>query len=120
MIGTHERATPPTARERAAFDAATAGTPKDFVRTCRAAGLEPRRMLDNFDAAPWRWLFSFAAEDAVTDEVRHRTFQPTVRERLDVTREYVGTSWWRRAVSAPEAFEPATRRASARRGLPGR
>src|ERR1700676_4673640 len=98
MVGNLEIPTAPTARERAGFDAATAGTPKDFARTCRAAGLEPRRMLDTFDAVPWRWLFSFAPEDPVTDEVRHRTFQPEVRERLDATREYVETSRWGRAL----------------------
>lgn len=89
----------PTARERAAFDAATTGTPKDFVRTCRAAGIEPETMLNAIDAAPWRWLFSFSPEDAVTDEVRHRPFQPAVRQRLYATREYVETPWWRRLFS---------------------
>jgi hypothetical protein len=120
MVGNLAIPTAPTARERAAFDAATAGTPKDFARTCRAAGLEPRHMLDTFDAAPWRWLFSFAPEDPVTDEVRHRTFQPEVREQLDATREYVEASWWRRAFSPPEAFEPASRQPYARRRLPSR
>ena len=120
MLGKDDAPIRPTPRELAAFDAATSGTPKDFVRTCRAAGLEPREMLDTFDATPWRWLFSFAPEDSVTDEVRHRTFQPAVRERLDTTREYVDTSWWRRALSPPEAFEPATRHAPVRRRLPDR
>jgi hypothetical protein len=120
MVGNLEIPTAPTARELAAFDAATAGTPKDFVRTCRAAGMEPRQVLDTFDARPWRWLFSFAPEDTITDEVRHRTFQPEVRERLDATREYVEASWWRRAFSPPEAFEPAPRQPYARRRLTGR
>ncbi len=98
--------TPPTVRERAVFDAATTGTPREFVQACRAAGLEPREMLDTFDAIPWRWLYSFSPDDPVTDEVRHRTFQPSVRRRLDATREYVETSWWRRLFSSPEAFSP--------------
>lgn len=120
MLDKDDTPIPPTPRERATFDAATTGTPKDFVRTCRAAGLEPRQMLDTFDAAPWRWLFSFSPEDPVTDEVRHRPLQPPVRERLDATREYVATSWWRRVFSPPAAFEATTRHAHVRRRLPGR
>ena len=99
-----ELLTPPTVRERAVFDAATTGTPREFVQACRAADLEPRQMLDTFDAVPWRWLFSFSPDEAVTDEVRHRTFQPAVRRRLDVTREYIESSWWRRLFSSPEAM----------------
>jgi hypothetical protein len=99
--------TPPTVRERAVFDAATTGTPREFVQACRAADLDPRQMLDTFDAIPWRWLFSFSPDDVVTDEVRHRTFQPSVRSRLDATREYVEISWWRRLFASPEAFSPS-------------
>ena len=44
-----ERAIPPTARERAAFDAATMGKPKDFVRVCRELNRAPREMLDTKD-----------------------------------------------------------------------
>ena len=102
-----EMLTPPTVRERALFDAATSGTPREFVQACRAADLEPRQMLEIFDAAPWRWLFSFSADDAVTDEVRHRTFQPAVRRKLDATREYLETSWWRRLFASPEAQSPS-------------
>jgi hypothetical protein len=120
MVGNHEIPTPPTARERAAFDAATIGTPKDFVRTCRAARIEPGQLLDAIDAAPWRWLFSFSPEDVITDEVRHRTFQPQVRQRLDATRDYVATSWWRRTFSPPEAFDPTARQPYLRRRLPDR
>jgi hypothetical protein len=102
-----EIATPPTMREQAVFDAATTGTPKEFVRACRAAGLEPVQMLDTFDAAPWRWLFSFSPDEAVTDEVRHRTYQPGVRHSLDAAREYLETSWWRRLFMSPEPDAPA-------------
>src|ERR1700730_12635678 len=120
MVGNHEIPTPPTAREQAAFDAATIGTPKDFVRTCRAAHIEPRGLLDSIDATPWRWLFSFSPDDTITDEVRHLPFQPQVRERLDVIREYVETSWWRRTFSPREAFDPAARHPYLRRRLPDR
>ncbi len=99
-----ELLTPPTVRERAVFDAATTGTPREFVQACRAADLEPRHMLDTFDAVPWRWLFSFSPDEVVTDEVRHRTYQPAVRRKLDITREYVESSWWRRLFSSPEAM----------------
>lgn len=102
-----ELLTPPTMRERAVFDAATTGTTREFVHACRAADLEPRRMLDTFDAAPWRWLFSFSPDAGVTDEVRHRTYQPAVRRRLDATREYLETSWWRRLFASPDAFSPS-------------
>lgn len=101
-----ETLSPPTMRERAVFDAATTGTPREFVQACRAADLEPRQMLDMFDAVPWRWLFSFSPDDAVTDEVRHRTFQPAVRWKLDATREYLDASWWRRLFASPEAYSP--------------
>jgi hypothetical protein len=101
-----ELLTEPTMRERAVFDAATSGTPREFVQACRAADLEPRQMLDAFDAVPWRWLFSFSHDEAVTDEVRHRTYQPSVRRRLDATREYLETSWWRRLFAGPDAFSP--------------
>jgi hypothetical protein len=101
-----ETLSPPTMRERAVFDAATTGTPREFVQACRAADLEPRQMLDVFDAAPWRWLFSFSPDDAVTDEVRHRIFQPAVRRKLDATREYLDASWWRRLFASPETYSP--------------
>jgi hypothetical protein len=99
--------TPPTVRERALFDAATTGTPREFVQACRAAELEPVQILDIVDAAPWRWLFSFSPDDAVTDEVRHRTFHPALRRKLDVTREYVETSWWRRLFASPADVPPS-------------
>jgi hypothetical protein len=113
-----ERAIPPTARERAAFDAATTGTPKEFVATCRAAGIDPEQTLDSFQAAPWRWLFFFPPGDPVTDEVRHRPFQPLVQARLDAVRDYVDAPWWRRVFSSPEALEPAMRRPVVRTRLP--
>jgi hypothetical protein len=101
-----EMITQPTVRERAVFDAATTGTPREFVQACRAADLEPHQMLDTFDAVPWRWLFSFSPDEAVTDEVRHRTYQPSVRRQLDATREYLETSRWRRLFASPDAFSP--------------
>jgi hypothetical protein len=115
-----ERAIPPTERERAAFDAATTGTPKDFVATCRAAGIDPIETLDSFQAAPWRWLYFFSPADPVTDEVRHRPFQPAVQERLDAVREYVEAPSWRRLFGRRQSFEQATRGPYARNRLPGR
>ncbi len=115
-----ERAIPPTARERAAFDAATLGTPKDFVATCRAAGIEPRTMLDGLAAAPYRWLFFFSPGDPVTDEVRHRQFQPAIQERLDAVREYVETPAWRRVFGQRQSVDLATRAPFTRTRLPGR
>ncbi len=115
-----ERAIPPTERERAAFDAATTGTPKDFVATCRAAAIDPRKMLDRIQASPWRWLYFFSPSDAVTDEVRHRPFQPAMQERLDAVREYVEAPAWRRIFGQRQTFEQATRIPSPRTRLPGR
>jgi hypothetical protein len=115
-----ERAIPPTARERAAFDAATTGTPKDFVITCRAARIDPKHMLDSVQAAPWRWLFFFPPGESVTDEVRHRPLQPAMQQRLDAVREYVEAPWWRRVFGSREAFEPATRQHPARTRLSDR
>jgi hypothetical protein len=115
-----ERAIPPTERERAAFDAATAGTPKDFLATCRAAGIDPHQTLDSFQASPWRWLYFFSPSDAVTDEVRHRPFQPAMQERLDAVREYVEAPAWRRLIGHRQTFEQATRIPSTRTRLPGR
>jgi hypothetical protein len=99
-----ETAVPPSARELAAFDAATSGTPRDFVRTCDAAGIVPAQMLDLFDAAPWRWMSRFTTSDAVTEEMRHRPFQPAIRDRLDAARKYLEASWWRRRFSDGEEF----------------
>lgn len=115
-----EQAIPPTARERAAFDAATTGKPKDFIRVCGELGRAPSEMLDAFQAAPWRWLSSFAPGDPVTDEARHRPFQPPIQERLDLVREYIEAPWWRRLWSSPDAYDPAARRAYSRTNLPDR
>lgn len=115
-----ERANPPTAREQAAFDAATTGKPKDFIRVCSELGTAPSEMLDAFQAAPWRWLFYFPPGDPVSDEARHRPFQPAVQERLDLLREYIEAPWWRRMFTSPDAFDPATRRAYARTHQPDR
>jgi hypothetical protein len=115
-----ERAIPPTARERAAFDAATTGRPKDFVRVCHQLDRAPEEMLDAFAAAPWRWLFYFPPGEPITDEMRHRPFLPDVQERLDAVREYVEAPWWRRMFTPPAAFDPATRQAYARTRLPDR
>jgi hypothetical protein len=99
-----ETAVPPSARELAAFDAATSGTPRDFVRTCAAAGIVPAQMLDLFDAAPWRWMSRFTASAAITDEMRHRPFQPAIQDRLDAARQYLEASWWRRTFSDGAEF----------------
>jgi hypothetical protein len=115
-----EQAIPPTARERAAFDAATTGRPKDFVQVCGELGRAPGEMLDVFQAAPWRWLTSFAEGDTITDETRHRPFQPPIQERLDLLREYVDAPWWRRLFGSPGADVQATGRAYTRTKLPGR
>ncbi len=115
-----ERAIPPTARERAAFDAATTGTPKDFVRVCHELGRPPIEMLEAFQAAPWRWLVSFGPGDPLTDEARHRPFQPPIQARLDLAREYIEAPWWRRMLSGPNAYDPATRRAYTGTKLPDR
>ena len=115
-----ERAIPPTARERAAFDAATMGKPKDFVRVCRELNRAPGEMLDAFQVAPWRWLFYFPPGDPVTDETRHRPFQQSVQDRLDLVREYVEAPWWRRMFTSPDAFDAATRRAYTGTGVPDR
>jgi hypothetical protein len=115
-----DRAIPPTARERAAFDAATTGTPKDFVTTCRAAGINPEKMLEAFQASPWRWLYVASPADPVTDEVRHRPFQPPMQERLDALREYLETPRWRRIFGHRQTWEQATRIPYTRRRLPDR
>ena len=115
-----EQAIPPTARERAAFDAATTGKPKDFIQVCAELGRAPSDMLDAFQAAPWRWLTSFAQGDPVNDETRHRPFQPPIQERLDLLREYVEAPWWRRLLGSPGAADQVTRRAYVRAKLPDR
>jgi hypothetical protein len=120
MAGMTERAVPPTARERAAFDAATEGRPKDFLRACRELDTDPKQLLDAFDSQPWRWLFSFSLGDPVTDEVRHRPFQPAVRERLDTTREYIEAPWWRRLFGQYPALEQTNRHPYASSRQPGR
>jgi hypothetical protein len=115
-----EQAIPPTARERAAFDAATTGKPKDFIRVCRELGRAPSEMLEAFQSAPWRWLVSFAPGDPVTDEARHRPFQAPIQERLDLVREYLEAPWWRRVFSSPDNYDPVARRAYSRAKLPDR
>ena len=115
-----ERAIPPTARERAAFDAATTGGPRDFVRVCQELGREPERMLEAFEAAPWRWLTYFSPGDAVTDEVRHRPIQPAMQARLDAVREYIEAPWWHRVFGRREALQEVTGRSYTRTRLPDR
>ena len=115
-----EQAIPPTARERAAFDAATTGKPKDFIRVCGELGRAPSEMLEAFQSALWRWLVSFAPGDPVTDEARHRPFQPPIQERLDLVREYIEAPWWRRVFSSLDNYDPAARRAYSRTKLPDR
>jgi len=115
-----ERAIPPTARERAAFDAATTGSPKDFIRVCQELGREPQQMLDAFEAAPWRWLSYFSPGEPVTDEVRHRPIQPEMQVRLDAIREYIEAPWWRRVFGQLEASIEVAGRADARARQPNR
>jgi hypothetical protein len=115
-----ERAIPPTARERAAFDAATTGGPRDFVRVCQELDRQPEQMLDEFEAAPWRWLTYFSPGDPVTDEVRHRPIQPAMQARLDAVREYIEAPWWRRVFGHREASQEVTGRSYTRTRLPGR
>ena len=115
-----ETSVPPSARELAAFDAATSGTPRDFVRTCAAAGIVPSQMLDLFDAAPWRWMTRFTTSVAVTDEMRHRPFQPAIRERLDAARKYLEASWWRRTFSDGAEFVQTGSQPQMRARIPGR
>lgn len=91
-----ERPIPPTVRERLAFEAAIQGSPKDFVHACREARIKPETMLDNLDAEPWRWIFSFSPSDLVTDDMRRQAFPSDVRRKLDNTRTYVKTPPWRR------------------------
>ena len=96
------------------------GKPKDFVRVCRELNRAPGEMLDAFQVAPWRWLFYFPPGDPVTDEARHRPFQQSVQDRLDLVREYVEAPWWRRMFTSPDAFDAATRRAYTGTGVPDR
>jgi hypothetical protein len=92
-----EREIPPTARERALLDAATQGQPEEFVRLCEMIGRKPKQVLDSFDAAPWRWLIvSFAPSGYIAEGGRELRFPAEIRARLDVTRQYVETPWWRR------------------------
>jgi hypothetical protein len=114
-----ETAVPPSARELAAFDAATSGTPRDFVRTCDAAGIVPAQMLDLFDAAPWRWTSRFTESIAITEEMRHRPFQPMIRERLDAARQYLEASWWRRRFSDGAEFVQTSAQPQMRARIPG-
>ncbi len=91
-----DRPRPPTEDERLAFDAATRGSPREFVRICRRAGKEPGRMLDRFDATPWRWLYYFSPSDLVSDGMRTLPYPPEIRARLDATRKYVEAPKWQR------------------------
>jgi hypothetical protein len=93
-----QRPFPPTARERAAFDVAVRGAPSDFIGACRQAGKGPREMLDEFEAAPWRWMYFFSPSDLITDGMRQDRFPMEVRLRLDAARKYVETPRWRRIV----------------------
>lgn len=89
----------PTARERALFDAASQPFPEEFVRLCKVIDRDPRHVLARFDAAPWRWLIvGFATPAAVPDAIRELSFPTDVQARLEVTRQYVERSWWRRVL----------------------
>ena len=65
-----ERLHPTTARERTAFDAATSAAPSEFVTLCRMVEMDPKELLDSFDAAPWRCLFYFSLTDLVSYAMR--------------------------------------------------
>jgi hypothetical protein len=95
--GVTEREIPPTARERALFEAATRASPEKFVRLCWLIGRDPKEMLDAFDAAPWRWLIvSFAPSGYIADGARELQFPSEIRARLDAARQSVEKPWWRR------------------------
>jgi hypothetical protein len=88
---------PPTARERAIFEAATQSQPEEFVRLCQMIGRDPRETLDGYDAEPWRWLIvSYGGSGIAGDEAPGLDFPPSVRTQLDATRRYVERPWWRR------------------------
>jgi hypothetical protein len=92
-----EREPPPTARERAMFEAATRGSPEEFVRLCRLIGRDPTQTLDAYDAEPWRWLIvSFSTSSVVSEGTRELQFPADMRARLDAARAYVNRPWWRR------------------------
>lgn len=92
-----ETDTPPTARERAMFEAATQGNPEEFVRLCGVIGRDPRETLDGYDAEPWRWLIvSFGSSGLAGDEAPSLGVPPAMRAQLDATRWYVDRPWWRR------------------------
>jgi hypothetical protein len=88
---------PPTARERAMFDAATQGHAQEFVRLCTLLGRDPREVLDDYDAEPWRWLIvSYGSSGLAGDAIPNLDFPPNLRVNLDATRKYVERPWWRR------------------------
>ncbi|MGH9208268.1 MAG: hypothetical protein ACRD1G_17225 [Acidimicrobiales bacterium] len=89
---------PPTEDERMAFDAATRGSPKEFVFICRRAGMDPRHMLARFEATPWRWMYYFSPTDLVSDGMRTLPYPPQIRAQLDATRKFVETPRWRRVL----------------------
>ena len=90
------RPRPPTEDERWAFDAATRGSPKEFVRICGQAGKDPGQTLARFEATPWRWLYYCSPCDLVSDGMRTLPYPPEIRAQLDATRNYVETPKWRR------------------------
>jgi hypothetical protein len=92
-----ERVAPPTARERALYEAATIRPHQEFVRVCGVIGRDPTQTLDSFDAEPWRWLIvSFTSSGYIADGARELQFPTEIRARLDATRQYVETPRWRR------------------------
>jgi len=64
-------------------------------------------MLDAFSGRPLALVVLVAPGDPVTDEARHRPFQPPIQERLDLVREYIEAPWWRRVLSSSDAYDPA-------------
>jgi hypothetical protein len=89
--------TSPSTRERAMFDAATQGHSHEFVRLCTMLGRDPREVLDDYDAEPWRWLIvSYGSSGLAGDAIPNLDFPPNLRVHLDATRKYVERPWWRR------------------------
>jgi hypothetical protein len=85
---------PPTACERAIFEAETRGNPEEFARLCQMIGRDPRETLDYYDAEPWRWLIvSYASSGLAGDDTPHLDYPPDMRANLDATRRYIERPW---------------------------
>lgn len=80
---------PPTARERALLEAATNGAPEEFVHLCKMLDRDPKDMLDEYDAEPWRWMIVSFSPGYVSESTLRLTFPPDTRALLDATRRCV-------------------------------